>query len=84
MNIVDKLWNVVLANKSKSNNLFIIASEGKWTDTSCDMCVDDMFTVIDWIENKYTNPAAARTKKKPLMASALNISILTLLRLSRY
>ena len=55
MNIVDKLWNVVLANKNKSNNLFIIASEGKWTDTSCDMCVDDMFTVIDWIENKYSN-----------------------------
>ena len=60
MNIIEKLWKVVLRNKNKNNGLFIIASEGRWTNPPCDMCIDDMFTVIHWIETNHTK----RTIKK--------------------
>ena len=63
MNNIEKLWKVVLRNKNKSNgivNFNLIASEGKWTSPPCDMCIDDMFNVIYWIETNHTK----RTIKK--------------------
>ena len=57
MNIIDKLWKVACRNKNKSNNLYTITSEYHYSygfNPSCDMCIDDMFTIIDWIQTNHT------------------------------
>ena len=84
MDIIEKLWKVACRNKNKSNNLYVITSEEyHYTygfNPLCDMCIDDMFTIIDWIKTNYTE----RTIKKNFGSTDLHSQLNTYLKEQSY